>query len=123
MSLLINHKNVDDLIFMDKKLKDQLPEFNDLFNQWFIGKRMPSLRFLSQKASLSLLEKIEGRHLSILSKYFNEEVSVEPIDYHVARTHKVPVDDLEGFLNGMKGFSQNFSLSRDKDHAYISFWR
>lgn len=120
----IDKNNIDELFFMDKKLQQEFPSFKPQIDQWVLGRQIPALRFLSQKSQLELLEKLNtSDNLAILERYFKEKVSIQTIDYHIARHHKIDLNDLETFLLEMSGFSNNFSISRDADYAYISFWR
>lgn len=120
----IDYNNIDDLIFKDKKIRNEFPSFKNLFDQWILGKQVPALKFLAQKSRLQMLEKLGLKNnLSILESYFNEAVDVKSIDYRVARHHKIPLKDIECSLNTMVGFTNNFSISRNAEHVYVSFWR
>jgi hypothetical protein len=120
----IDNNNIDQLIFQDKRIQKELDHFKGLFDQWVLGTKVPALRFLAQKSRLELLEHLNTKtNIAILERYFNEKVGVQTIDYHIARHHKVPIQEVEVALNGMEGFVNNFSISRDADYAYISFWR
>jgi len=118
----IHNNNVAELVFMDKKLQRLLPEHENLFNQWVLGQRIPAMRFLSQKSEFELLERLDD-NMSVLEEYFGEKVGVSPIDYHIARHHKVPIGTLEVVLNELDEFADYFSISRDAEYAYLSFWR
>jgi len=118
----IHDKNIGELVFTDKELQKQLPEFKYLFDQWLVGLRVPKLKFLKQKSELVLLEKLETK-LDLLERHFGEKVVVISIDYHIARHHKVPLEDLEIMLNELDGFTDFTSISRNAEYAYLSFWR
>lgn len=120
----LDKNNIEELIFMDKRFHKELPDQKHHFDQWVLGQRVPALRFLSQKSTLELLEQLNTPiNIAILERYFKEKVFVKTIDYHVVRHHKVPLEDLDFFLNDMQGFANNFSVSRDDRYAYLSFWR
>ena len=122
--MLIDTNNVEALILQDKRLLKKLPEAKTHYDQWLFGKRVPAIRFIAEKAILQILESLNTRdNLSILEEYFQEPVSIRAIDYHVARSHKLPLADLEKSFNEMEGFQNYFCIGRDQDHAYISFWR
>lgn len=122
--MLIHNKNIEELVFKDKKLMKQLPGLKHLFDQWLIGQRVPALRFLSQKSVLEMLEGLTAHdNIAILEDYFQDEVSLRTIDFHVARNNKIPLEELQSTLDSMEGFQDNFCLWRDTDHAYLSFWR
>jgi len=109
--MLIDTKNVEELILQDKRLLKRLPQVKSHYNQWLFGKRVPAVKFLAEKAILQILESLNTREcLAILEEYFQESVSLRTIDYHVARSHKLPLIDLERSLNEMEGF-QNLQNS------------
>jgi hypothetical protein len=120
----IDNFNIDQVVFQDKRLQKELDHLKGLFDQWVLGTKVPALRFLAQKSRLELLENLNTpTNIAILERYFNEKVSIQTIDYHVARHHKIPIEDIEMALNEMEGFTNNFSISRDAEYVYISFWR
>ncbi len=120
----IHNKNIEELVFGDKKLMKQLPHLKHLFDQWLLGQQIPSLRFLSQKSVLEMLESLSiSDNIAILEEYFQDEVSLRTIDFHIARNNKIPLAELQSTLEEMEGFQDNFCLWRDADHAYLSFWR
>ena len=121
--LTIDIKNVEELIFYNKPLRKKLSEFQDLYNQWTLGKQAPTLKFLSQKALMSFLERLKNDHIKILEDHFKEEIKVRAIDYHTVRNHKIPIAEAEKVLCETKGFKDNFCVCRNGNHLYISFWR
>lgn len=121
----ITNDNIDDLIFSNKRLQKLLPEeLKPSFDQWLMGKRVPALRFLSQKSQLELLDKLNTpNNIAILEGYFKEKVSIKPIDYRTVKHHTVPLEELDAFLRDMGGFANNCVISRDDRYAYLVFWR
>ncbi len=120
----IHNKNIEELIFKDKKLMKQLSHLKNLADQWLMGQQVPALRFLSQKSVLEMLESLSSHdNIAILEEYFQDEVSLRTIDFHIARNNKIPLTELQSALNVMEGFHDNFCLWRDSDYAYLSFWR
>lgn len=118
--LVIDIKNVENLIFFDKAVQRKLPEFKELFDQWAIGKRLPTIKFVSQKAIYTLLEQLNEEHIKILEQHFNKQIKVGTIDYHLVRHCEIDVNKPQ------KTILNNFldiCITRNKDKAYISFWR
>lgn len=123
MPLIIDIQNVEELIFYNKPLQKRLTDFQNTFDQWTLGKRVPQLGFLSQRAKLTFLESVQDEHLDIISEFLNEKVTTDPIDYHIGKNYTIPLEGLEEWLLNHKGFNNNFCLGRDRDKVYISFWR
>lgn len=121
--LKINIKNVEELIFYNNRLKNILPDFDQLFKQWAMGKRFPKFKNLSQKSLLQFLDLIKDKHIKILEKHFDSKIKIEKLDYKIAKNLQSSIKEIEKNLCAMEGFADNFSISRKKDQIYISFWR
>jgi len=121
--MVINNQNVETLIFQDKKLIERLHNCHSLYNQWLLGIKQPALRFLSKKAILRMLEVLnDSENITILENYFNDKVVLKPLDYHVTKNFKIPIDELEQKLNLLKN-EGNISISRNADYCYLSIWK
>jgi hypothetical protein len=116
----IDIRNIDDLIFSDKRIQKEFVCFKYLFDQWLLGTKVPALRFLAQKSRLELLDKLslEGNR-AILNKYFQENVVVLTMDYHSAKHYTLPLDK----VGEITGWLPNFCISRDAEQLYVSTWR
>lgn len=116
-----NQSNIDDLVFQNNDIKKQLPETKHIFDQWILGIRATPLKYLAQKSRLEMLEYINS-HLDYFEIYFNDEVSVESINYRIATNETIPLDGLEASLN-KKERPIYFSFSRDSKQIYLSSYR
>jgi hypothetical protein len=123
--MVINLANVEDIIFYDKNLQKHLPEMSSIFQQWVLGKQIPQLRSLCQKAILEFFEKITDRQISVLANYLNEEeVILEKFNSHIVRNCSTSFsDDVEKYLNLIDENFIDFAISRDKNSLYISLWK
>lgn len=119
--LTINLQNIEDLVFLDKKLQSQLPEFRHFFDQWRLAQHAPALRPMGRRAMLDLLNSLDN-HNALLSRYFGTSVTIDKLDYHLVKNYDFPLEGIETEINKVEGY-MNFSAYRDKDHFYISFWR
>lgn len=117
----LNIKNVEEIIFFDKKIQNLLPEQSHFFEQWKLGKRIPSLNYLSQKNILDFLNSINEKHINILEKYFNQEVYVDKINYNLVENKIFYLDDSLDLCE-FSGF-KDFTLTRNKNVCKITFWR
>jgi|SRR5581483_8476021 len=123
--MILNFKTVEDLIFYDKIIQNKLPEFSNLFKQWTMGKVHPEVGFLSKKAVLDFLKKINEEHIKILSDYFNCEIIVQKVDINIVKTYPViGLENAESFLNSLeKDEINNLVCYRDANQIYLSTWR
>jgi hypothetical protein len=120
----VNIYNVDETIFLDKQIQKELSHLKPLFDQWLLGTKVPALRFLAQKSRLEMLEQLDTEsNRAILTNYFNESTSVQPMDYRIVKHYKIPVSETEKTLNAMTGEVKNFSAARDAEYVYLSVWR
>lgn len=123
----IDIKNIDNLIFEDKKLVSKYPEITQIYNQWLIGVKNPSLRFMAKRARLDLLKLISNNpYLSKLEEYFNEKINVLTIDHNIVKTFSSPTDSFEDNLNHWNteiGEFKDMILHRNKEQIEIIFWR
>ena len=120
--MIINLQNVEELVFYDKKLQLLIPEFNHLFSQWSLAKRVPALRSLGLRSLMDFLNDLTDEHKKIMESYFGIGITVDKMDYHIAKHYDCTLEEAENKLNTIGGFS-NFSSYRDGNHLYISFWR
>jgi hypothetical protein len=118
----LNLNNAEELIFHDREVQKLLPEFQYLFNQWKFAFTNPGFRSMRKKSVMDLLDKLTDEHVEILENHLQSEIAVKKIDYHIIKNCEFGLDEAQSEIKGMEGFPY-FSISRDKDHVYLSFWR
>jgi len=117
----LNLTNVEELVFYDRKVRAELPDFANLFNVWTFSLRA-GFGPMGRKVVVDFLNGLKENHLEILGKHFNDKVTVDRSDYHIVRNQQVALDNAEEGLNQIQGFP-NISIHRDENQLYISFWR
>lgn len=121
----LNFLNVEELVFYDKELQQRLPmHMFSLFEQWRLAQRVPFLREMGKQAMFDFLNGLDEDHLAILEEYFGEKIIVEKLNYNIAQNFRIPLNDttLCRELCEVEGFNY-YSMWRDEDFLYISFWR
>ena len=121
--IVINLLNVENLIFMDTKLRALLPDLCHIFDQWLIAQRIPYLRSIRRRSLIDLLNNLSDEHVAILEEYFQDSLILAKIDYHIVRNLTVPITEIERELNRLDSMFQNLSISRDEGSLYISMWK
>ena len=117
MKVVINQKNVENLVFFDQELTKKLADLSDLFQTWQLGVRIPGLRPTAQKTLLLFLEKVTDKHIEIIKNHLHaDEVIIEKIDHHLVRNYEITENEIpDGY--------DNFFIYRKGEQLYISFWR
>jgi len=111
--------NVETLILKNKEIHNLLPDLKYIFDQWLMSYRLPFLRNLRQQAKLDLINYLSEKEIKILEAYFKETIAINKLDYNLVKNITI---DLGQNLSDFDGFN-NFTLSRDSDKIYITFWR
>lgn len=115
----INLKNIEEIIFFDKKIHNLLPEFKHFFDQWLIGKKIPTLSSMGNKSILDLLDSIQDEQIKKLEEYFGQSVIVVKINTNLVNNISLNLDEsLCGFIE-----YKDFCAYRTKDKVFLSFWR
>lgn len=117
--LHINLQNVEELVFMDRNLQREIPECRPLFDQWKLSVQIPSLKSMGKRAKLDLLGRLD-EFKDILSRYFKTSVTIDKLDYHIAKNFEFSVDDVQ--IDDVEGYL-DFTASRVGERLYVSFWR
>lgn len=122
--IVINLKNVEDLILKKAELRKLMPDLSHLFDQWHLSCRHPALRSMGTKAKLDLINMIGADHISVLNEHFQDSVILDKLNYDIVKNVSFPVDldRLGGLLSNVEGFA-NLAISRDADYVYVSLWR
>lgn len=118
----INLKNIEEIIFFDKKIQLLLPEFRHFFDQWQLGQHIPGMKALAKRSVLDVLNALDENHIKKLEEYFNESVLVDKIDYKiVAHFDSTIQNEAKDFCNFVA--YKEFCIFRNKDKISLSFWR
>lgn len=115
----INLKNVEEIIFFDKKIQELFPEFRHFFDQWRLGKTIPALGGLGSTSVIDLLNSLNSNHVETLEKYFGVRIVLNKLDPNFVKNHSFSID---GDLCGFMGF-QDLCAYRNKDKVFLTLWR
>jgi len=117
----INVNNAEEILFSNNFIRESLPEFQKIFNQWDLCKSNLILRGIAKKTIVELLQNLSGEDIVKISNILGEFVTIDNLGHHIVKNVSLPLE-CEKELNNLVGLD-NFSISRDKDKIYISFWR
>jgi hypothetical protein len=117
----INLKNIEELIFFDKKIQDLLPEFRHYFDQWQLGQRIPGMKTLGQRSVFELLNSLNETQIKKLEEYFSEEILVDKINHRLTDCYSWQTDE-PNELCKFTGY-KDFCIHKSKDKIQATFWR
>lgn len=126
MSMLnLNFSNAEKLIFSNSDIHHLFPAyFSSFFEQWKLSKRLPMLKSLGKSAILDFINQLNESHLSILEEYFGERIILEKLYYEAVTNIKVPLSETDVCQRLCNiTYHSYYSLWRDEEYLYITFWR
>lgn len=120
--ITINLRNIESIIFHDKELWKQFPEFRFYFDQWSLAQKEPYLKSMGKQAVIDLLNTLNENHLQILRDYFQVDIALDKISNRIVQNLQFSIDDLQDGLNEMQELN-HICLYRNDNQMYISLWR
>lgn len=121
--MIITFQNVEKVVFQNYKLKEKLPDYNNLFRTYAFASQHSDLRPISQKSLIDFVNSFKEEHLHILKEHFQEEVEVKKVDLNVAHHYEFQIDEMEKELNKMHILKDFYFAYREGDKVYLSVWR
>jgi hypothetical protein len=120
--MIINLKNIEELIFYDKKVQSLLPDLRNFFDQWSLGQRFPGMKTLAQRSVLDLLNSLNNEHIFKLQEHFGDIIILDKIDNRLVANYSANIDSFENELCQFTGY-RDFCLTRKNNKLEITFWR
>lgn len=117
----INIKNVEELIFYDRKIHKLFPEFKNFFDQWSLAQSTPGLKTLASRTSLEFLNSLREEHTRLLEEYFRDKVFIEKLNSDLIANFESSLDNIEGLCKFTA--YKDFCLTRNRENLKITFWR
>lgn len=118
----INLNNAEEILFLNNSIRETLSDFKQIFQQWEFAKTHYFLRNIAKKSISDLLQSLSAEDIAKISLVLGDQVTIDNLDYHIVKNISLPLD-CQKELNNLGGLFDNFSISRDKEQVYISFWR
>jgi hypothetical protein len=111
------------LVFFDQGLREKLPEFKHLFDQWKLSTMTPGLKALGRRSALELLAALEEDHVRIISNHLGTPVAADKtLDPFTVKLFELPVETAAEELNRIKP-GGNVSAYREGGRLYLCLWR
>ena len=122
----LNFSNIEELIFYDTEAQKILPQgYFSVFEQWRISKKLPILSSIGRQAVLDLLNNLTNDDLEALEFYFQDTIILKKMNYSISNSFKFPLSEEALICNQLCEIYEfgYYSIYRDDEHLYITFWR
>jgi hypothetical protein len=120
--MIINFKNIEDIVFYDQSVKKKMPEFTHLFDQWKLSQQIYGLKTLAKRSVFEFLNSLEEKHIKILSEHFGVDVQIEKIDHRLVVNTDIDLKAEDDQFCKYFGYS-NFCITNTDKGSFITFWR
>ena len=117
----INFQNIEETFFLDLKIQELLPEFQQQFDSWRIAQMIPGLKPLSQKSVLEVLNNLNKSHLEKISKHFGQQVYVSRLNNKLTKHYNFTLNHHEDLCQYSE--FREFCITANKDKIGVTFWR
>jgi len=121
--VIINLKNIEELVFSDRELAKLFPAKKHLFDQWAMGQQHSALKTLGQRSVLQFLNGLKDDDIKIFEEYFQENIEVRKLDHKIVKTFKMRPDEVGNALRELDFIGWQLSTYRDANYVYICAWR
>lgn len=126
--MTINFSNIEEIIFSNKEIVEELHEFSHIFYQWKISKISNSLKKISDECKLFILNNLKEDHVKRIEVILGTNIIIKKIDNNIIKNYKFNIHSIEKKMNELckngeiDGY-KDFYMYRDKDSIEVSFWR
>ncbi len=118
----LNLQNVEEVIFVDKRVHRLLPAYQNLFDSWSLGTRVTALRNLARRSVMDFLNLLQYEDIVKLSEFFGESVTVNKLHYHIVTNIDTTLESAADELMECEDYL-DLTVCRKGDCLYISLWK
>lgn len=120
--IFLNINNVEELIFIDKKTREFLPNYKYLFDSFDLSKVSPALKQLGVRCLNDFLKKIKKEDLIPVEKYLNEKIVIEEFNLDLVKNLEGNTENLEFVLPELYN-NIDLAIYRKKDEIKVTLWK
>lgn len=77
MSLSLNAKNVEEIVFTNKTITNKLIKYKHLFDTWHFANMMPQLKYIKNNIVIELLNLLNYSDIETISEIIGENVVID----------------------------------------------
>ena len=122
MTITLNTKNAEEIIFNNKKIIDILPQYKSIFNTWQFTCRIPTLRYIRQNCVVQLIDLLTIEDLASIKTIIENDIYID-------KNTKKPIKNLVGLMEDLEfdlpvDFNCiDFTIYRNKNEIGVTLWK
>ena len=117
----LNLKNIESILFNNKKLIQQFPEFKHYFDQWRLSKQHSFLKNVGMQAVIDLMNNLNDDHIKKIEDFYNFKFKVVKINNKLVNNFEFDLDSCDNFLSELPVVA-NICLYRNKNELFVTSW-
>lgn len=118
----INFVDLEEKVFLDKKVRRLFPHFNQLFAQYDLSRVNPILKQLGKRAIHEFIEQLKSSDKTLLKEILGDEIIVLKLDSRISYNIESDIESIEKTLNDQPSMD-NLSISRIGDRVFLTSWK
>lgn len=118
--IVLNFQNIEDLVLKNKKIISEIKDLRHITEQWLLTYRLPFMKNLRKQCVIDLLNSLNDDHVKIIENHLEDTIVISRLDRDISKNLECDLNDIK--IGDVSEF-QNFTLSRDSDKMYFTFWR
>lgn len=122
MPIILNFKNVGEIVFSNKKAIAALKNYKDYIDNWYFATRAGSMRHMIKSAEMNFLRNIKEEDIKILENILGDKVYVDSDVMKTIINLKSDIRNLEFNLPCDFNFI-DLSVYRHKETVEVTIWR
>lgn len=122
MAIILNYKNVGELIFSNKKLLNILTDYKEYIDNWYFGTRAGFMKHLVKSAEMNFLKNVKQEHIEKISAVLGDTVIVDNNIFKTVVDIKSTINALEFDLPVDFNFI-DMAVYRFQEKVEVIIWR
>ena len=98
MAKIISYKEVQDIIFENQIIRNNLPQYKSLFDSYFLSKISPELRNLGQRSILKFIDQVTKEDCDKISDILGYTIYIPKLDTNLVKNITANIEDLEFYF-------------------------
>ena len=122
MPIILTSKNIEDIIFKNKKITSKLTRHKHIFDNWNMSQVIPALKFIRSESISKLLKNIDSDDINILKYILQDDVIILRDDSSLVHNVDETIENLE-FQMPEDFNCIDFCLYRKNNFIGVTLWK